>query len=159
MKQKILYTGTFDPITNGHTDLILSASKLFPVVVVAVARNKKKSPLFTIEERVDMVNEATKHIPNVLVIDFDEMATNLAKRIDASAILRGLRSSIDFEYEKNMFHINKEYDPDHQTVYLMGDMKNSIISSSMVRELGSLNQEVSRYVCPHVEEKIKEKFK
>lgn len=134
-----IYPGTFDPITNGHFDIIDRALKLFDEVIVAVADSRDKRPMFTLEERVKMVNLATEHFNNVRVIGFDNLTVELAKSVDATVLIRGLRAVSDFEFELQLGYLNNSLDPTIETVYLMPKLKHAFISSSIVRNLLKFN--------------------
>lgn len=159
MKKLAIYPGTFDPITFGHLDVIQRASELFDIVIVAVLENAAKKPLFTKEERVEMIREAVKSIPNVDVDVFDGLLVEYAKRKGAIAIIRGLRAVSDFEYEFQMALMNRKISNGITTVFLMPHEKYTYLNSSIVRELARLNANVSDFVPQFVAEKLKEKFK
>jgi len=158
MKKLAIYPGTFDPITFGHLDVIQRASELFDVVIVAVLENATKTPLFTKEERVEMIKEAVKSIPNVEVDVFEGLLVDYAKRKGAIAIIRGLRAVSDFEYEFQMALMNRKISNGITTVFLMPHEKYTYLNSSIVRELARLNASVSDFVPQFVAEKFKEKF-
>jgi pantetheine-phosphate adenylyltransferase len=158
MKKLAIYPGTFDPITFGHLDVIQRASELFDVVIVAVLENATKTPLFTKEERVEMIKEAVKSIPNVEVDVFEGLLVDYAKRKGAIAIIRGLRAVSDFEYEFQMALMNRKISNGITTVFLMPHEKYTYLNSSIVRELARLNASVSDFVPQFVAEKLKEKF-
>jgi pantetheine-phosphate adenylyltransferase len=158
MKKLAIYPGTFDPITFGHLDVIQRASELFDVVIVAVLENATKTPLFTKEERVEMIKEAVKSIPNAEVDVFDGLLVEYAKRKGAIAIIRGLRAVSDFEYEFQMALMNRKISNGITTVFLMPHEKYTYLNSSIVRELARLNASVSDFVPQFVAEKLKEKF-
>ncbi|NPV12492.1 MAG: pantetheine-phosphate adenylyltransferase [Ignavibacteria bacterium] len=158
MKKLVIYPGTFDPITFGHLDVIQRASELFDTVIVAVLENASKNPLFTKEERVEMIKEAVKSISNVEVDVFDGLLVEYAKRKGAIAIIRGLRAVSDFEYEFQMALMNRKISSGITTVFLMPHEKYTYLNSSIVRELARLNANVSDFVPQFVAEKLKEKF-
>ncbi|MEJ5306642.1 MAG: pantetheine-phosphate adenylyltransferase [Ignavibacteria bacterium] len=158
MKKTVIYPGTFDPITFGHLDVIQRASELFDTVIVAVLENAAKRPLFTKEERVEMIKVAVKSIPNVEVDVFDGLLVEYAKRKGAIAIIRGLRAVSDFEYEFQMALMNRKISSGITTVFLMPHEKYTYLNSSIVRELARLNANVSDFVPQFVTEKLKEKF-
>ena len=135
----IVYPGTFDPITNGHVDLVERASKLFGKVVIGIASNRQKSPLFTIEERIDLARECLQHISNVEIYGFNSLLVNFVKECNADAIMRGLRAVSDFEYEFQMANMNRALSPEIESIFLTPSEKFSYISSSLVREISSLN--------------------
>lgn len=154
--KRVLYPGSFDPITKGHMDIIDQASKLFDEVVVAVLRNpKKNSGMFTIEERVQIIEELYQRLDNVKVITAEGAAVDVAMLNECSAIVRGLRSLTDFDMEVQMQQINKELSNGNiNTVCLFADKEYQFISSSMVKEVFSLDKDVTRYVEPLVQEKM-----
>ncbi len=153
-----IYPGTFDPITDGHLDLILRASKLFHKVIVAVAENKGKTPLFSTKERVDMVVEVTAHLPNVSIIGFGNLLVDCAKEQQANVVLRGLRAVSDFEYEFQLAGMNRRLSPELETMFLTPAEQYEFISSSMIREIAKLNGDVSSFVPACVEQKLIKKL-
>ena len=154
----IVYPGTFDPITNGHIDLIERASKLFDRIIVSIASSKKKSPLFTIEERISLASECLKHLPNVEIKGFDYLLVNFVKDCDADAVMRGLRAVSDFEYEFQLANMNRALSPDVESIFLTPAEKFSYISSSLVREISSLQGDVTKFVPPNVADALVKKF-
>jgi len=159
MNIKAIYPGTFDPITDGHIDLILRASKLFNEVVVAVATNQGKAPLFSLEERVEMAEEVTAHLSNVTIIGFGNLLVDCAKEYNADVVLRGLRAVSDFEYEFQLAGMNRRLSPELETMFLTPAEQYEFISSSMIREIAKLNGDVSSFVPKCVEERLIKKFK
>jgi pantetheine-phosphate adenylyltransferase len=159
MSEKIaIYPGTFDPITNGHADVIERAAKLFDKVVVLIALNSKKKNLFTVEERVEMARYSVKHISNA-VVDFHQgLTVDYARQKEAIALIRGVRAISDFEYEFQIALMNRKLDEDVTTVFLMPHEKYTYLNSSIIRELAGLYQDVSEFVSPFVVAKLKEKF-
>jgi len=153
-----IYPGTFDPVTDGHLDLILRASKLFHKVIVAVAENKGKTPLFSMEERVGMVGEVTAHLANVSIIGFGNLLVDCAKEQQANVVLRGLRAVSDFEYEFQLAGMNRRLSPELETMFLTPAEQYEFISSSMIREIAKLNGDVSSFVPACVEQKLIKKF-
>ena len=153
-KRVAIYPGSFDPITYGHIDIIRRASILFDEVIVAVARNISKAPLFGEVERVEMVQEAVKDIPTVQVDSFDELLVTYAQRTGACAVIRGLRAVSDFEFELQMALVNRKLNENVITVFLMPHEKYSYLNSSIVKELARFNGEISCFVPPHVKEKL-----
>lgn len=154
----IIYPGTFDPITHGHTNLIERAARLFDKVVIAIAQSKKKSPLFDFSERVALVEAATAHIPNIEVCGFSGLIVDLAREHAASAILRGVRSMSDFDYELQMAGMNTAMHPDFETVFLTPANAYSFISSTLVREIASMQGDVSGFVDPAILTALHTKF-
>lgn len=158
MKKIVIYPGTFDPITFGHLDVIQRASELFDVVIVAVLENASKKPLFTKEERVEMIKHSIQGMTNVEVDVFEGLLVEYAKQKGAIAIIRGLRAVSDFEYEFQMALMNRKISNGITTVFLMPHEKYTYLNSSIVRELARLKANVSDFVPAYVVEKLKEKF-
>lgn len=154
----VIYPGTFDPITLGHTDLIERAALLFDKVVVAVAQASAKKPLFSMEQRVTLARLATRDLANVEVRGFDTLLADCVKNLEARIILRGLRAVSDFEYEFQLANMNRVLAPGAESLFLASSDKFSYISSSLVREIATLGGDVSRFVPPAVEEALKDKF-
>jgi pantetheine-phosphate adenylyltransferase len=154
----IVYPGTFDPITNGHIDLIERASKLFDKIIVSIASSKKKSPLFTIEERISLATECLSHLPNVEIKGFDYLLVNFVKDCNGDAVMRGLRAVSDFEYEFQLANMNRALSPDVESIFLTPAEKFSYISSSLVREISSLQGDVTKFVPPNVADALVKKF-
>jgi len=151
MTKTALYPGTFDPITNGHYDIIERALKLFDRVIVAVAESHSKRPMFTLEERVSMASAAVEGLENVEVIGFDNLTIDLAREHGADILIRGLRAVSDFEYELQLGYLNHSLDAGIETVYLMPNLKHAFISSSIVRNLLSFNGKTDHLLPPQVE--------
>ncbi len=145
-----IYPGTFDPVTNGHCDLIERAARLFDRVIVAVAANPKKAPLFTLEERVSLAQKALANLSNVEVCGFDTLLASYARDRGAQVILRGLRAVSDFEFEFQMAGMNRQLAPDIETLFLTPAEKYTYISSSLVKEVAALGGDVSGFVHPAV---------
>lgn len=135
MKKIALYPGTFDPITNGHFDVIERALGLFDEVIIAVAISQDKKPMFTLDERIEMINKAIANLDNVSVVGFDNLTVELAKTHNATILIRGLRAVSDFEYELQLGYLNNSLDDSIETVYLMPKLQHAFISSSIVRNL------------------------
>ncbi len=144
--RRAIYPGTFDPITNGHLDIIRRACAMFDEIIVAVAENRAKKPMFSLEKRMDMVKKATKGFPKIKVVAFCSLLVNLSDELDANIIIRGLRAVSDFEYELQMGYANSSLKKELETVYLMPSLENAFISSSVVRSLLSFNGKVSHLV-------------
>ena len=142
----IVYPGTFDPVTNGHIDLVERASRLFDKVVIGIASSQRKSPLFTIEERIELASECLQHVPNIEIHGFDCLLVNFVSDCNADAIMRGLRAVSDFEYEFQLANMNRALSPDIESIFLTPSEKFSYISSSLVREISSLKGDVSQFV-------------
>lgn len=151
-----LYPGTFDPITKGHLDIIKRARKLFDKVIVAVANNYEKKPMFNCECRQEMVRKATRKLDNIEVIGFSNLTVDLAKEYDTTILIRGLRAVSDFEYELQLGYLNQSLYDDIETVYLMPRLKNAFISSSSVRALLRYGGDYSHLVPKKVHTMIKE---
>ncbi|BAF69932.1 pantetheine-phosphate adenylyltransferase [Nitratiruptor sp. SB155-2] len=153
--RKVIYPGTFDPITNGHLDIIKRASTIFDHVIVAVARSQEKKPMFDITTRVKMAHIATSDMPNVTIKEFDTLLVNFCKQEDAFIIIRGLRAVSDFEYELQMGYANRSLDKDIETLYLMPSLQNAFISSSVVRTIlkykGNVSHLVPQSIIPYLE--------
>lgn len=146
--KRAIYPGTFDPITNGHIDIIQRASEMFDEIIVAVAENKTKKPIFTIEERVVMSEKSTKSISNVKVISFNSLLVDLSDELDANIIIRGIRAVSDFEYEFQMGYANSSLKKEMETIFLMPSLEYAFISSSIVRSLLPFNGKIEHLV-PH----------
>jgi pantetheine-phosphate adenylyltransferase len=145
-----IYPGTFDPITNGHADLVARATKLFDKVIIAVAINPGKKPIFTLEERVMLAKETLAQYQNVEVCGFEGLLVDVAKEQKADVILRGLRAVSDFEHEFQLASMNRKMQPDVETMFLTPAEQFSYISSSLVREIAALGGDVSEFVAPNV---------
>lgn len=154
----VVYPGTFDPITNGHIDLIERACRLFDRVIVAVAASKKKAPLFSLEERVELCQQALQHLDNVEVCGFDCLLVDLVKDKQANGVLRGLRAVSDFEYEFQLANMNRALAPDMESLFLTPAEHLSFISSTLVREIASLGGDVHKFVAPIVKQALQDKF-
>lgn len=144
--KRVMYPGSFDPFTNGHLDLVERAAALFDELIVAVAVNMEKNPLFSIEERAGLIRECVGHLPNVRVITFQGLLVEAMSMSDAQAILRGLRAFSDFEYELQMALMNRSLKEKCETVFMMPTAENSFVSSRMVKEVATLGGDFSRYV-------------
>ena len=158
MQINAIYPGTFDPITNGHLDIIARASKLYNTVIVAVAVNRGKTPLFSLEERVEMVNSVITEFTNVRVIGFDNLLVDCAQQQGATVILRGLRAVSDFEYEFQLAGMNRRLAPQLETIFLTPAEQYEFISSSMIREIAQLKGNVACFVPETVLQRLTEKF-
>ena len=156
--KKAIYPGSFDPVTLGHIDVIERASKLFDHLIIAVLGNSAKTPLFSTEERVKMLKEVTKHIPNVEVESFGGLTVDFSKTHHANAMVRGLRAVTDFEYELQIAQLNHVINPEIDTVFLVTDLKYAYLSSSSVKEVAAYGGDISQFVTPLVEEEVKKKF-
>ena len=153
-----VYPGSFDPITNGHLDIITRSSKLFDKVIVGVLKNKNKQPKFTAEERVMLIEKVTEDLDNVEVLSFDGLLVDLAKQHDARVIIKGLRTVNDFEYEFQMALLNKTLAGECETMFMMTNSKYSYISSSMVNELASYKGDLTGLVPSEIIDFIKKRY-
>ena len=158
MKKKALYAGSFDPITNGHLDVIQRAAGLFDTLTVLIARNAGKSPLFSEDERIDMVKKACSHIKNVEVCSYEGLLKDAVDKFDAQCVVRGLRSVSDYEYESQMAMMNRELNPQCETVFFMPSPKLSYVSSRMIREIASLKGNVTAFVPEFIAELLKQRL-
>jgi len=140
--KRAIYPGTFDPITNGHLDIIKRACKMFDEIIVAVADSKEKKPMFTIDQRIEMVKKATKKFPKIKVVGFNNLLVNLSDELKANIIIRGLRAVSDFEYELQMGYANASLKKELETVYLMPSLEHAFVSSSVVRSILYFNGKV-----------------
>ncbi len=155
---RVIYPGTFDPITKGHGDLVERAAKLFEEVIIAVAASPKKNPLFPIEQRVEMAREVTCHLPNVRVMGFSGLLAQLARDQKANVLLRGLRAVSDFEYEFQLANMNRQLAPEVESLFLTPSEKYSYISSTLVREIAALGGNIDQFVHPAVSAALHKRF-
>ena len=153
-----MYPGSFDPVTNGHLDIIKRSSRMFDKVIVAVLVNSAKTPLFTVEERVAMLRESCKNIPNVEIDSFNGLTVTFAKQKGATVMVRGLRAVTDFDYEFQLAGMNRRLIPDVETVFLTPGDQFQFISSSFVREIALLGGAVNEFVAPHVLQRLQQKI-
>ncbi|OGU61056.1 MAG: pantetheine-phosphate adenylyltransferase [Ignavibacteria bacterium GWF2_33_9] len=153
-----IYPGTFDPITNGHVDVIERAADLFGKVYVVIAVNSQKSTLFSEEERLVMARESLKDLPNVEVITYQGLTVECAIELNAAAIVRGIRAISDYEYELQIALMNRKLAPNVHTVFLLPNEKYTYLNSSIIREIGRYDHDVSEFVPVFVAEKLKEKY-
>ncbi len=154
----VIYPGTFDPITNGHVDLTERAARLFDRVVVAIAYSQKKTPLFTLEERVALCEAALGHLDNVEVRGFSNLTTDFARSVGAHCVLRGLRAVADFEYEFQLANMNRAMWPEFESIFLTPSEHLSYISSSLVREIAALEGDITPFVPAPVAAALRDKF-
>ena len=155
---KAIYPGSFDPVTLGHLDIIERTSKMFDRVIIGVLNNKSKSPLFSVEERVNMLKEVTASLPNVEVQSFEGLLIDFVRKNDARVIVRGLRAITDFEYELQMAQTNRVIAPEVDTIFLTTNLRYSYLSSSIVKEIAEFDGEISAFLHPAVAEKVREKL-
>ena len=155
---KAIYPGTFDPITNGHLDILSRAAHLFEEVHVVVAVNVRKNTLFSLDERQDLIRGCTSGLKNVHVSSFEGLTVDCLRRFGAEVVIRGLRAVSDFEYEFQMALMNKKLDANCETVYLMPSEQYTYLNSSVIREIAALGGTVSDFVPPRVDEKLREKL-
>jgi pantetheine-phosphate adenylyltransferase len=156
-RRTIIYPGSFDPLTNGHLDLISRASRLFDEVVVAVLRHDSKQAVFNVEERLEMLAEAVREFPNVSVEGFDGLLVDFARKRKASLILRGIRAVSDYEYELQMALMNRKLDPSLETIFMLPAEAYSYLSSRLVKEVCRLGGDISALVPPLVEKRLRAK--
>ena len=153
-----VYPGSFDPITNGHLDIIERTAKLYDKLIVGVLDNSSKKPIFTAEERAELISKVTSHIPNVEVATFSGLLVDFASAKQAQVIVKGLRTVADFEYEFQMALLNKALNSQYETVFMMTDTKYSYISSSMVKEVAKYRGDLTGFVPQAIIEDIQHKF-
>lgn len=154
-----IYPGSFDPVTFGHMDVIERSAKKMDDLIVGVLNNKAKSPLFSVEERVRMLEEITKDMPNVRIIPFEGLLVDFARKMQADLVIRGLRAITDFEYELQMAQTNHKMEPDLETVFLTTSLEYSYLSSSTVKEVAAFGGDISQFVPETVMDRIAEKMK
>nr|WP_243838721.1 pantetheine-phosphate adenylyltransferase [Prosthecobacter fusiformis] len=155
--RRAIYPGSFDPITNGHLDVLQRAAGLFDELIVAVAQDNAKQSLFTLEERVELLIGATEHIPNLRVMPFQGLLVDFAKQQSAVALVRGLRAVSDFEFEFQLALMNRKLEPNLETMFLMPREELTYISSRLVKEISRLGGNVNQFVPPHVVVALKKK--
>ncbi len=158
MVKQIIYPGTFDPVTSGHLDLIKRAVGIFDTLIVAVASNPHKSPLFSLNERINMLKEATKDIKNIEIDSFEGLLIDYVRRKKCNIVLRGIRAISDFEYEFQMALSNRKLAYDIETIFMMPSENYSYLSSKIIKEIASLGADVSEFVPANVEKQLKEKL-
>jgi len=155
---RAIYPGSFDPVTYGHYDIICRSCKIVDELIVGVLNNKAKMPLFSVEERVKMLKEVTKDLPNVRIIPFDGLLVDFAERMDADMVIRGLRAVTDFEYELAMSQTNRVANPDVDTIFLNTSLKYAYLSSSIVKEMAQYGGDISKFVPAQVVDLVYEKY-
>lgn len=156
---KAVYPGSFDPPTNGHLDIIKRASKLVDVLIVGVLNNPSKAPMFTIQDKLEMLEELTKDMDNVIVMSFSGLLVDFCKKMDCNVVFRGLRAMTDFEYEFQIALTNKTMNNNIETLFMPTDTQNLWLSSSVVKEIAKFGGEYSAMVPEFVQKKIEERFK
>lgn len=154
-----LYPGTFDPITLGHVHVVERASVLFDTVVVSVAESPNKKPLFDLEQRVELAENALEHIPNIVVTGFSGLLAKFAKQHNAKVLLRGLRAVADFEYELQLANMNRALEPELDSLFLTPVERFSYISSTLVREVARLGGDIDQFVTPNVAQALKDAYR
>ena len=159
MKTIAIYPGTFDPITNGHLDLIKRALRTFDEVIITVAPSLKKQPLFTLQERLDLIHAAVKGLKRAKIDSFNSLLVDYVRKRKGNAILRGLRAISDFEYEFQLAHMNRRLNKNIETVFMMPSQEYSYLTSSVIKEIASFGGSVKGLVPEKVEKALKEKFK
>ncbi|UDQ80206.1 pantetheine-phosphate adenylyltransferase [Erwinia rhapontici] len=158
MSTKAIYPGTFDPMTNGHLDIVTRAALMFDHIILAVAASPSKKPMFSLEERVALASEVVAHLPNVEVVGFSDLMANFAKAQQANVLVRGLRAVSDFEYELQLAHMNRHLMPTLESVFLMPSEAWSFISSSLMKEVARHGGEVQAFLPATVYEALKAKL-
>jgi pantetheine-phosphate adenylyltransferase len=159
VRQTAVYPGTFDPITNGHTDLVSRAARVFDKVVIAIAESPHKQPLFNLEERIELAKNQMAHLENIEVTGFSNLLVEFVQQIGATVIVRGLRAVSDFEYEFQLASMNRHLAPKVETLFLTPDEDYGFISSSLVKEIARLDGDVSNFVCDEVQQAMIRRFK
>ena len=153
-----VYPGSFDPVTNGHLDIIERSAALFDKVYVAVLKNSNKTPLFSVEERCELIKRVTPHLDNIVITSFDGLLVDFVKKVDGKIIVKGLRALSDFEYEFQMALTNKKLDNDVETVFLSTSAQNQYLSSSIVKDVARYNGNLSGLVPEEIQKDIYKKF-
>ena len=156
--KRAVYPGSFDPVTYGHLDIIKRASEIFDVLIVSVLNNKDKTPLFSVEERVKILEEATQEVPNIRIQSFSGLSVDFARQCGAKAIIRGLRAITDFEYELQMAQTNRVLAPDIDTIFLTTSLEYAYLSSTTVKEVAGFGGDISKFVPANVARKVYEKL-
>lgn len=158
MEKRAIYPGTFDPMTNGHLDLVTRAASMFDHVILAIAASPSKKPMFTLEERVALATQVTAHLPNVEVLGFSELMAHFAQHQNAHILVRGLRAVSDFEYEMQLANMNRHLMPTLENVFLMPSKEWSFISSSLVKEVARHGGDIAPFVPEQIAQALGEKL-
>lgn len=158
MEKRAIYPGTFDPMTNGHLDLVTRAASMFDHVILAIAASPSKKPMFTLEERVGLATQVTAHLPNVEVLGFSELMAHFAQHQNAHILVRGLRAVSDFEYEMQLANMNRHLMPTLESVFLMPSKEWSFISSSLVKEVARHGGDIAPFVPEQIAQALGEKL-
>lgn len=158
MSIKAIYPGTFDPITNGHIDIITRAAGMFDTLIIAIAASPSKKPMFTLEERVTFAKQATAHLANIEVVGFSDLMANFARAQNANVLVRGLRAVADFEYEMQLAHMNRHLMPELESVFLMPSTEWSFISSTLVKEVARHQGDVTHFLPESVRQALLNKL-
>jgi pantetheine-phosphate adenylyltransferase len=156
--RRAMYPGTFDPITNGHLNILEKAAKMFDEVILAVAQQTSKESLFSLEERTRLCMKAAKHIPNVKVMSFEGLVVDFAKEMESTVMIRGMRAVSDFEYELQLALMNKKLNPEIETVFMVPSYRYMYLSSSMIRQLAMLNADLDEFVPVEVMDALRHRF-
>jgi len=156
-KRRAIYPGTFDPLTNGHLDIIERSAKIFDELVVAIGDNPDKNPLFSVTERATMIKKATSHLPNITIVKFNSLLVELSSELNSNIIIRGIRTATDFEYESQMTYANNSLKKELETIYLMPSLEYSFVSSSLVRTLLKFDGKIEHLVPKTILEDIETK--
>ena len=158
MKKIVVYPGTFDPITNGHSDLVYRGAQMFDRIILAIAHNPEKSPLFSMEERIELANKVLGKTGNIEVIGFSGLLIDFARKCNATVILRGLRAVSDFEYEFQLALMNRKLDSNIETVFLTPSENHTFVSASLIKEIARYGGDISKFVHPSVYDALVDKF-
>jgi pantetheine-phosphate adenylyltransferase len=158
MTHKAIYPGTFDPITSGHVDIVTRAAAMFDHVLLAIANSQRKSPMFNLEERVELAKQVTAHLGNVEVVGFSELMANFAQKNNANILIRGVRSVADFEYEWQLANMNRHFVPELETVFLLPSQSLSFVSSSLIKDVALHDGDISSFLPPIVAEAMLKKL-
>ncbi|WP_263753687.1 pantetheine-phosphate adenylyltransferase [Kosakonia cowanii] len=159
MQNRAIYPGTFDPITNGHIDIVTRAAAMFDELILAIAASPSKKPMFSLDERVALAKQATAHLQNVTIVGFSDLMANFARDQQATILIRGLRAVADFEYEMQLAHMNRHLMPNLESVYLMPSKEWSFISSSLVKEVARHQGDVAHFLPQPVHQALLDKLK